>query len=192
MKRLFAVMVLMACESGTSRSATKTPVHLEADQSNTLSDDDVKQQVTALLGNIDTPMPHETWRGLGPRGAALLLATLDDPQALPTRRARAIDGLSAMNWQEATPKLSSLAVTETENRAVRFAAIRAVSALSPDDNQSLLTVVKGAQDARVRALAAEMLSHRAGGCDAVAQQLRAETDETRAFFERAKRQCATN
>jgi hypothetical protein len=144
------------------------------------------------LGNIDTPMPAETWRSLGPRGAALLLEAVNDSHALPTRRARAIDGLAAMGWSTAAPQLGALANSESEHRAVRFAAVRGLHALAPDDSVPLVGVLTRAQDARVRALAAEMLSRRTGGCESIAQQLRAETEETRAFFERARRQCVTN
>jgi len=188
---------LWGCETGTSRSASKKPVATalppSSGQSAGLSDEEVKSQVGAYLGSIDTPISRESWRALGPRGAAQLIAVLDDGRMLPTRRARAVDGLAMMGWSDAAPTVLAVASNETENVAVRFAAIRALSALMPETADAPLTLLmKTSKEARVRAVAAEMLSERVGGCAVINTQLATETDEARAFFGRAQKQCMAN
>ena len=193
-----AALALSGCETGTSRSASKKPVATMlppgGDQSASLSDEEVKSQVGAYLGSIDTPISRESWRGLGPRGAAQLLSVVNDGRMLPTRRARALDGLAMMGWSEAAPTAFTVASSETENLAVRFSAVRAVSALLSEasGDAQLTSLLKTSKEPRVRAVAAEALSERTGGCGVISTHLATESDETRAFFSRSQRNCVTN
>lgn len=189
-----ALLVLTACESGTARTAAKKSVQnsrpADTEQSSALTDAEVKNQVSSYLGSIDTPVASESWQGLGERGAVELERIVSDASALPTRRARAIDGLAAMQRASAASAIEALAMAETENVAVRFSAVRAMSTLQRD--AALIAILKGAKDARVRAVAAESLSNRSGGCSAVAAALEGETLENRALFAKSAARCQGN
>lgn len=77
-----------------------------------------------------------------------------------------------------------------ENIAVRFSAVRALGTLQRD--ASLLTILKDAKDARVRAVVAESLSNLSGGCALVAAQLAGEKQENRALFVKSAARCQGN
>jgi hypothetical protein len=198
MKRLVSLLVLVglaACESGTSSAASKKPIQtvLPADvaASVTLSDVDVANQVQAYLGSIDTPISAERWQSLGPRGFTALQAIASDAAVLPTRRARAIDGLVQMNATSAATVVLRLANDEAENASVRSAAVRAVGSFMPDaaGDAALSNLVRTANELRVRAVAAELLSRRAGGCEVVKAQVATERDEARGVFSKATSRC---
>ncbi len=201
MKRLLfsVVMVCVGCESGASRAASKAPgtagttattkLPVDADQSASLSDAEVKHQVSTYLRSIDTAIPAESWQSLGPRGAAQLLAVVGDAKAMPTTRSHAIDGLAMMGWKAAVPAVTAVAFAETEHVSVRFSAVRALGGLSSDE-AALTSLLTSAGDARVRAAAGEVLAKREHGCDAVARQAASEKDEAREMFTRALKHCA--
>src|SRR5258708_38571948 len=59
----------------------------------TLTDDELRDKIDAYLGTIDTPIPEDHWRALGPRAAAVLEPIVTDTNAMPSRRGQAIHGL---------------------------------------------------------------------------------------------------
>lgn len=185
-----------ALASGPARAAAKKaqqspPPATEAPPA--LSDEELKQQIGSFLGSIDTPIPAESWKGLGPRGAALLEGVARDGQELPTRRARAVDGMTAMRWTAGEPLFRELAQAEAEPLNLRFAAVRALGALLPKARaeRELSALLAGAKDARVRAIAGEALARRAGkaGCAAVKRQLAREEEAERGVYVRAVEAC---
>lgn len=188
------VLVAIGCESGTSRGASKQPiqaVQVDTVRVTALSDDEVTQQVQAFLGSIDTAISAERWQSLGARGAAVLQAVMVDQTVLPSRRSRAVDGLAMMQWLEAAGAIERLAESESEPAPVRSAAVRAVGALSPsvEGDAALSALMRSAGEARVRAVAAETLAARAGGCEAVKAQVAGESAQARPVFARAMERC---
>src|SRR5512141_3273366 len=60
-----------------------------------------RAQVDALLGAYEGVDPA-LWRGLGAAAIPILESIAADPGALPTRRARSVDGLAALGSGQAT------------------------------------------------------------------------------------------
>src|SRR5436309_9821389 len=89
-----------------------------------LSDDEVRERVQAYLGSIDTPIQGNQWKALGPRAVPLLEEIVKNHNALPTRRAKAIDGLAALGSPQARALFSEIGMRENEPINVRFAPAR--------------------------------------------------------------------
>jgi hypothetical protein len=158
-------------------------------QSTSSQDDEhIRQRIDMFLGAIDTPITAAQWHALGPRGAAMLEAIAQDSRVLPTRRAKAIDGLSAISTATAAETMLRLAKSEETPLVVRLSSVRAVSrVLSVDQvRPALQPILEGAQDAHVRAVAADVLSSR-GGCKLVRAQAAREDDPGR--LRRALQRC---
>ncbi len=160
----------------------------------TSAPDDVRSAVEAYLGSIDTPIGADRWRALGPAAAPILEEIARDPDRLPTRRARALEGLSFVGSPGAAALMVELLGRETEPPVVRTSALRGAGALV--DASRLLAVVRPvlerAADAHVRAAAAEVLARRAPreGCAPVRDQAAREPSDRRLAFARALRACA--
>ena len=158
-----------------------------------LSDDDVREHVKAYLGSIDTPIHANQWKALGPRAVPMLEEIVKNHDDLPTRRAKAIDGLAALDGAQAQRLFSEIGTRESEPINVRFAAVRAPSQVTSRRQAPavLTSILEGAKDSRVRALAAEHLAIRSGGksCDAVRAQVQRESEEARAYYRRALAHC---
>src|SRR3954468_1671381 len=92
---LFAVIL---AAPGALRPQPKTvpPQAEEVTPKTELSDDDVREHVKAYLGSIDTPIHANQWKALGPRAVPMLEEIAKNHDELPTRRAKAIDGLAAV------------------------------------------------------------------------------------------------
>ena len=168
--------------------ALPVPRPAPAGPSSPLSDEQVREQLGAYLGSIDTPITAERWSALGPRGRALLSQLVKDPEALPTRRAKAVDGLSALH---ADPQLfSALAASETEPLVVRLSALRGLGQVVPLARlpERLRPLLEGARDSRVRAGAAEVLAAHQG-CAQVRAQAAREAEGPRAQFVKALAAC---
>ena len=188
------VIVAIGCESGSSRSASKQPIQtLQVDTVRVapLSDDEVVQQVQTYLGSIDTVISAERWQSLGSRGAAELKRVMADPTVLPSRRSRALDGLALMQWTSAAAAVNEVAASETEPAGVRVAAVRATGALMPaaEGDAALTSLMRTVSETRVRAVAAETLAARAGGCGAVKAQVASESAQSRPVFAKAMEHC---
>lgn len=158
-----------------------------------LSEAEVRRRLEALLGSIDTPVREEDWRALGPRGPAVLAEVAADAAEWPSRRARAAWGLSVMGGPAAERTLERLGRSAGEPFSVRAAALEGLGRLVPPAR--LLTALSPALadpgQARVRAVAAEVLSRRAPGaaCAAVRDRMARERPEDRPMFHRAGAEC---
>src|SRR5437762_6168455 len=74
-----------------------------------LSDQQIRDRIDTFMGTIDTRITPEQWRALGPRGAAMLEQIAQDPNAFPTRRAKAVTGLSEVGLSRSASGLLGLA-----------------------------------------------------------------------------------
>ncbi len=196
MTPLIAAVLLLS--SGLGRAAERKPPAPEtsdaraAAQAAALSDDEIDARVRALLGSIDTPIPHAHWKALGARAAALLVPLAKDPAQFPTRRAKALDGLSALAPPEAQALFLSLASGESEPTVVRLSALRGLGRVVPAGKlqATLVPLLAGAKEHAIRAGAAEVLASKGVGCAAVEAQVKRETAEARGAYHRAEKACA--
>jgi len=142
-----------------------------------LTDEEIRARVDAFLRTIDTRIPPEQWRALGPRGAAILEAMAQDRSLLPTRRAAAVVGLSAIGSPGSASVLLSLAQSSGEPLNVRLVAVHGAAGVVPSAElaSTLKPVLETSDDHRVRAAAAEVLS-RSGACGLVRAQAQRERD----------------
>jgi hypothetical protein len=158
-----------------------------------LSADEVRQHVEGYLGSIDTPITPNQWKQLGPRALPMLEQIAMNQTELPTRRAKAIDGLAAIGDRRAPALFKRIANQDGETMNVRFAAVRGLAQMTPRDQAAaaLKPILQGAKDSRVRALAAEQIAIRSRGksCDLVRDQLQRENDAVRRQYGRAIKQC---
>ncbi len=158
-----------------------------------LSEADVRRRVRALLGSIDTPVREEDFRALGPHGPAVLAEIASDGGQWPSWRARASWGLSVMGGPSAERTLERLGRSPGEPFSVRVAALEGLGRLYPPDRlvQAISPVLSEPGEARVRAVAAEVLSRRAprAACRAVRAQLARESPEELPMFPRAEAAC---
>jgi len=171
--------------AGTASGAAST---------SSLTDVQVDQRVRAYLGAIDQPVSADRWRALGPRAVTSLEAVVRDPQALPSRRGRALEALSLLGGARAKALLLESARSESEPFNVRASAMRGAARLFSARTlvKELRPVMQGAQDATVRAAAAEVLAEHApsSACQAVAAQAARESPHRRAQFTRALESCS--
>ena len=194
MTPLFAAVLLLS--SGLGRAADrKPPAPLQehaAAQAAALPDEEIEARVRAFLGSIDTPIPHAHWRALGARAAALLEPLARDSAQFPTRRAKAIDGLSAIAPPGAQALFLALASSEGEPIVVRLSAVRGLGQVVPAKKlpATLAPLLTGAKEHAIRAGAAEVLASKGVGCAAVEAQLKRETAEVRGAYHRAEKACA--
>jgi HEAT repeat protein len=159
-----------------------------------LSDEDVRKHVNGYLGSIDTPIQPNQWKSLGPRAVPILERIATNRQELPTRRAKAIDGLAALGDAKAPALFMSIAGKDGEKINVRFAAVRGLAQVTPRSHaaDALKPILEKARDSRVRALAAEQIAIRSRGraCDVVRAQMERENEDARGQYRRAMKQCA--
>ena len=150
-----------------------------ADQSpqQPLSDEEVRERIDTFMGTIDTRISPEQWRALGTRGAAILEGMAQDPNLLPTRRAKAVAGLSAIGAETSSGVLLSLARSPQAPLNVRLTAVHGVPGVVAASQVAgaLKPLLEGSDNVHVRAAAAEVLS-RHGGCGLVRAQALRERD----------------
>ena len=158
-----------------------------------LTDTEVQGRVHAYLSTIDTPVRPAQWKALGPRAVPALEAVVQDPEALPSRRAKALDGLSILGGDRARQVVLEKARSEDEPYGVRASALRgAARMLSQEElEQELKPVLESARQAPVRATAAEVLARHGGtsACAAVRAQAGREKSGARRQFTRALQTC---
>ena len=193
----FALLALLSTASSaaplrTQHLTPKAPAEADAKVDNTLTDDDVRGQVHTYLSAIDTPIERSRWIVLGPRAEAPLLEVLNGNE-LPTKRAKAIDGLSAVGTSH-TALLQSIAGNESEAFVVRFAAVRGLGNLlpAPEMVRALSPLLSGAKDVRIRAAAGKTIvlhAPDAASCKLVKSQVRKEPAEQREYFAKATATC---
>jgi hypothetical protein len=177
---------------GPATSSSTDEEQVEA--KNELSDDDVRQQVNAYLGAIDTPIGANQWKSLGSRAVPMLESIVTSDAELPTRRAKAIDGLAALGDKKASALFTRIAGNDGEKINVRFAAVRGLARLTPRHHaaEALQPILERAKDSRVRAVAAEQIAIRSRGesCGLVRAQLEREETGARRNYRRAMNECA--
>src|SRR5438270_3308280 len=145
-----ALIALILAAPAANQSRALQPGDGQARQ---LTDDEVRSQLEAFLGSIDTPIRAEQWRSLGSRAAPVLEQIVSDHGRLPTRRARAIDGLSIVGSKTAPDLFTALAQSESEPAVVRMSAVRGAGRLLGPHKlvAALSPVLSGAKNSHVRA-----------------------------------------
>jgi len=182
--------LLIAALLGAPRPPRARPAAPPADQQQAqLSDDEVREKAQAYLGAIDRSATAAQWKALGPRAAQVLEPIASDPQALPSKRAMAVDGLAAAAPDRAAALAGKLARDEKQPLVVRVAAVHAAGeALPPQSAVEELKPVLQGRHAGLRGVAAEVLS-RHGGCSAVREQAAREKAARPAAWQRALSRC---
>jgi hypothetical protein len=159
-----------------------------------LSDAELAERIQTYLSTIDVPVRAEQWRALGDRAVAPLEAVVQDPQSLPSQRAKALDALSVLGGDRARRVVLETARADDEPFAVRASALRGAGRLLSRQElvRELKPVLESARDTTVRATAAEVLAHHAGpsACGAVRAQAGREQGNARRQFARALDTCA--
>ena len=142
-----------------------------------LTDEEIRERIDTFLRTIDTPVSPEQWRALGPRGAAILEGMAQDPNLLPSRRGKAVAGLSAIGAPTSSGVLLSLAQSAQAPLNVRLMAVHGVPGVlaSSQVPAALQPILESSESGGVRAAAAEVLG-RHGGCGLVRAQARRERD----------------
>ena len=179
------VLASLLCAFPPARGAT--PPADQAPQQ-PLGEDEVQERIDTFMRTIDTRISPDQWRALGARGATILEGIAQDRTLLPTRRAKAVVGLSAIGSPTSTSVLLSLAQSQREPLNVRLTAVLGAPGVVPlsDLPATLKPILEGADHDQVRAMAAEVLS-RHGGCDLVRAQARRERDSS--AMQRALQSC---
>ncbi len=164
--------------------AASAPVQLSADE--------LRARIDGYLGSIDRPITSENWRALGPQAAQLLEPIAADAQALPSRRARALEGVIAVAPDRAAQLVGAIARDENAPVVLRVVALRgAGEVLSPAKAMTeLKPVLQSAQSAGMRGVAAEVLTRHKEGCRTVREQAGRESPEVRQAFQGALSRCA--
>jgi hypothetical protein len=142
-----------------------------------LAEDEIRERIDTFMRTLDTRISDDQWRALGARGAAILEGMAQDRTLFPTRRAKAVVGLTAIGSPTSSNVLLSLAQSPREPLNVRVTAVLGAPGVVPASElpAALKPVLETADADRVRAAAAEVLS-RHGGCDMVRAQARRERD----------------
>jgi hypothetical protein len=156
-----------------------------------LTDDELRAKIHAYLGAIDTPVPEDRWRALGPRAAAVLEPIATDANAMPSRRAKAIDGLVAAAPDRAARLVGKLARDDAQPMVVRVAALHGAAKVLSSARlmTELKPVMERAPEAGMRGEAAEVLSRAKGGCEAVRAHAAREKGDDREAYRRALARC---
>ena len=188
------LLIAVVLASGPSREAAKRAALGGAPTArpSQLSDTEVLEQAQALLGAIDTPVSSAQWRALGPRAEPFLAALIEDESELPTRRARAVDGLMTVGGAHTRARFSRLAEGDGQPIVVRLAALRGLGAIVPPAElpAALGALLARAPDSRIRAAAGEVLALRArAACPAIEAQIGHEAPDGREQFQKATRAC---
>jgi HEAT repeat protein len=153
---------------------------------------ELHQQIDTLLRTRDVPVTAQQWRALGPAALPELERLAADRSELPTRRARALEGVVAIGSRRAPKLVVRLAQAEEEPFVVRMAAIRGTGRTLSASRQlvALQPVLEGARDPALRGVTADVLSRHSSACPVVAAQAQRETDDWRTRFHTAVSRCA--
>src|SRR5262249_37622470 len=116
------IILSMALIAGAANQA------LAQDQSS----QNINAQVQALLGAHENGASPEQWRSLGDAAIPILESVVADYNALPTRRARSLDGLAALSSGSAT--MQRVANTDWEPLIVRMSAVRGLGQILPESD----------------------------------------------------------
>ena len=168
------------------------PAPLSGEPDNTLTIEQIQSTVRSYMGTIETPIEETRWKRLGVRAEPVLLEIING-QTLPSRRAKAIDGLSLIGGPSAKPLCERIAADEQETLNVRLAAVRGLARVTGDDAllATLVPLLEKSANTTVRAVAGEQLAKRipAKACPLVRAQVARETADLQASFGRAVDAC---
>ncbi len=153
---------------------------------------EAQQKARAYLGAIDRPITAEQWRALGPAAADVLEPIATDANEFPSRRAKALEGLSAIAPDRAAPLVGRMARDEREAPVVRVAAMRGAAMVLPPARAltELKPVLQSARSPGMRSAAADVLARGKSGCAAVRKQAARERPEHREAFRNALARCS--
>ena len=156
-----------------------------------LSAEEARERIGGYLGSIDRPITADEWRTLGPQAGGVLEPIAVDPEAMPSRRAKALEGLLAVAPDRAARLVGRLARDENEPVVVRVMALRGAGEVlsSARALAELRPVLRSARSAGMRSTAADVLSRRKSGCAAVREQAAREEAEHRGAYESALARC---
>jgi hypothetical protein len=153
-----------------THSAAKTTTPAPAKVPVAHSDAELRELIETYLGSFETPTPEAQWQGLGQQAEPILLE-IANGDGLPTRRAKAVEGLVALAGSSTPSVLAQFSLDETKPLSMRLAAVRGLSRLTADAAlvTTLRPVVEGAKDSRISSTAAELIALRvpASGCGLV-------------------------
>lgn len=182
------VLAFLLAAVPPSRPASPPPPSSQPAAAPQLSDEELQNRIDAFLGAIDTRISPEEWRALGPRGTALLERIAQDTSVLPSKRAAAVTGLSAIGSPTSARVLLNLARSEQESLTVRLVAVHGTPGVLPTAQlgRALKPVLETAGNPQVRRAAADVLS-RHGGCSMIRAQASREDDPER--MQRALERC---
>ena len=154
-----------------------TPPPADQSPQQPVDDQEIRERIDTFMGTIDTRISPEQWKALGTRGAAILEGLAQDPNLLPSRRAKAVVGLSAIGAETSSGVLLSLARSQQAPVNVRLTAVHGIAGVvAPSEiAPALKPILEESEEGHVRAAAAEVLS-RHGGCGLVRAQARRERD----------------
>jgi hypothetical protein len=187
-----AALVLSAVLLGPGASR---PVSPAAEPPPATSAAERAERIEVALGMIHGGPSPAAWRALGPEAVPSLERLARDPAELPSRRARALDGLSHLGGERAAAVLRELSGADRLPYSVRAAALRGAGRVlpGPELERALEPVLRGASRAADRAVAAEVLAERVpdAGCRALRSRLPLEAERDRGTFERARARCAS-
>jgi hypothetical protein len=149
----------------------------------TAQDQSTSAKVNALLGaHEDLASPAE-WRSLGDAAIPILESFVADYNSLPTRRARALDGLAALSSGSTT--MQRVANTDREPLIVRMSAVRGLGQILPEsDLIPALRPLLNDPQWQMRGATAQALSNTPAGCAEIAVMAQRETAEWRSRFVR--------
>lgn len=161
-------------------------------QQQQLTPEEVRQKVHAYLGSIDVPIGAAQWRALGPRAADELESVARDSNEFPSRRAKALGGLSAIAPERAARLVGPMARDEKQPTAVRVAAMEGAAQVLPPNEveRELKPVMQSSRSPGLRRAAAEVLSRNKLGCAAVRRQASRERADHRAAWKDVLDRCA--
>jgi hypothetical protein len=186
---VIAILLAALLAAPTSGAAPRPTLALSRD----LTPAELAERVDAYLNTIDVPIEPDEWRALGPAAAARLEQLARSPDALPTRRAKAVWGLVFISGSSASGVLAELAARDGEELPVRLAAVRGLGAALPAGQLQarLGPVLERAADPRVRATAAAVLVERTAGgaCALVRGRAAVEEGAARSLFAPATEAC---
>jgi HEAT repeat protein len=135
-------------------------------------DPEVRARVEGLLGAYRA-VTFAEWRALGSDAAPVLQAVARDRAALPTRRARALAALGAIQSVAAGPVVRELAADATAPRVLRSAAVDAAPSVLGDEATTVLVPLLRDRDSTLRLRSARALAASgAAGCRAVVAEAR--------------------
>jgi hypothetical protein len=143
----------------------------------------IRAQVNALLGAHENLANPARWRSLGDAAIPILESIVNDYNSLPTRRARALDGLAALSSGSAT--MQRAANSDWEPLIVRMSSVRGLAQVLPESD--LIPAVRALLNdpkSQMRGVTAEALSHTPAGCAEIKAMAQRETEAWHSRFVR--------